>query len=204
MGQRGPPACSGCRAALGAVLGLSWACLGPVLGLFWVCPGSVLASWVCQADSEKQILTSNKCHWTSVEWKWKDGIAELEKYDSKTAAERGVVDTRVQLTNTEDNTRSIIKRLGPNEAYRTLGAHVCVTGRQNGQLKVIAGKVNQWSYKVTSGPPPRFPELSLRPSRNGRRPAPGPPPRSPQPPLGPRWTGRPPPLQTPLLQINLF
>ena len=45
-----------------------------------------------------------------------------------------------------------IKQLGPNETYRTLGAHINVAEKLTYQLKVFTKKTRDWSYQIQNSP----------------------------------------------------
>ena len=75
-------------------------------------------------------LALQKCFWILVEWVWKDGKVSIVAYDSVNNT-----DQRMKLRNSKDNSEAIIKRIGPDEEYRTIGAHICATGVYKKHLK---------------------------------------------------------------------
>ena len=70
-------------------------------------------------------------------WSWKNGVAELVPYDL-TEVDRK--DCCVRLHHSQNGQEEIVKIIGPNEEYRTLGAYISVSGEYGTQLKVLRKK----------------------------------------------------------------
>ena len=67
-------------------------------------------------------------------WSWENGFAELETYDSRLAEE---VDSRMQLQNSQDGKEVIVKKIGPDEEYRALGAFISASSKFEAQIRVL-------------------------------------------------------------------
>ena len=93
-------------------------------------------------------LALHKCFWCLVSWQWEDGSAHLTVYDSDQSERDGTADTRVSIHQSQSGEREIIKRIGPHEAYRTLGAFISADGNFGVQLILLTRKTRDWSYKI--------------------------------------------------------
>ena len=78
-------------------------------------------------------------------WSWQNGVAELVPYDSNKVDRK---DCRVRLRHSQNGQEEIVKRIGPNEEYRTLGAYISVSGEYGTQLKVLRKKTRDWVYRI--------------------------------------------------------
>ena len=88
-------------------------------------------------------LALQKRFWTLIEWVWKDGKAEISKFDSSRESS-----TRMDLQNRGNGTLAVIKRIGHSEEYRTLRAYICADGLYNKQLSVVKKQIQIWCAKI--------------------------------------------------------
>ena len=54
----------------------------------------------------------------------------------------------MRLCHSQNGKEEIVKRIGPNEEYCTLGAYISVTGEHGTQLKVLWKKTRDWTYRI--------------------------------------------------------
>ena len=54
----------------------------------------------------------------------------------------------MQICQSHNSAKEIIKRIGPTEPYRTLGAYISADGHFDLQLKVLTKKTRDWAYKI--------------------------------------------------------
>ena len=73
-------------------------------------------------------LSMHKRFWCLVAFQLEGGNAKLLSYDSKLAKIEDRAYMRVQICQSQNGKNGIIKRIGPNEAYRTLGAYISADG----------------------------------------------------------------------------
>ena len=99
-------------------------------------------------------IALQKCFWILFEWVWKDGKASIVAYDSADNT-----DQIMKLRNSKDKSEAIIKRIGPDEEYRTLGTHICATGFYKKQLKQMTQQVIIWCARVQQS---RWTNLEIR------------------------------------------
>ena len=73
-------------------------------------------------------------------------------YDSVTAKKEKKTDKRIRIIESQRGMATIIRHLGPEESYRTLGAHINVAGSFELQIKYITTKTRDWDYKIKHRP----------------------------------------------------
>ena len=54
----------------------------------------------------------------------------------------------MQVCQSHNGATEIIKRIGPTEPYRMLGAYISAAGNFGLQLKVLTKKTRDWAYKI--------------------------------------------------------
>lgn len=83
-----------------------------------------------------------------VAWRWENGRAVLEPYNSAKRKKDGTDDIRIAITQSQSVTTETIHRIGPTEAYRTLGAHIRVDGDSATQISKLIEKAQDLSYRI--------------------------------------------------------
>ena len=91
----------------------------------------------------------HKCFWTIVKYEWEDGEAHMEEYDTEESSKNGTTDKRVTLTSGGDFSKiHVIRRIGANQSYRSLGVFLAANGCQLKQKQVLQEKSRTWSIKM--------------------------------------------------------
>ena len=87
-------------------------------------------------------LALAKCTWVLINWTWNEGVATMSTYPKDGEDEVG--GGKLRLVQSETGEEAEIRRLDPDEAYRTLGAWIAADGGQGKQLNVLAAMVTVW------------------------------------------------------------
>lgn len=94
-------------------------------------------------------LALHKCFWVLVAWEWENGQASLSPYNSKQFGGNKLEDRRVMLIHIQNGEAAVIKRIGPDEDYRTLlGIFLSVNGNFGPQPAILTKTTRDWLYKV--------------------------------------------------------
>ena len=94
-------------------------------------------------------LAMHKCFWTIVKYEWEDGEAHMEEYDTEESSKNGTTDKRVTLTSGGEVSKiHVIRRIGANQSYRSLGVFLATNGCQLKQKQVLQEKSRTWSIKM--------------------------------------------------------
>ena len=89
-----------------------------------------------------------------MDWTWREFTKTLKdlEYDLATENQDKTADERIRIIESQSGRSTIIRRLGPEESYRTLGAYINVAGTFGVQIKYLTTKTRDWAYKIKHSP----------------------------------------------------
>ena len=99
--------------------------------------------WCLYTTGAKLVL--EKYFWTLVDWSWNKGDTTITPYNSKMD-----VDDRLKLVNNKEGLDVVLKIIGPNKLFRTLGVHINANGDYSHHYDIIEQQIKEWLVSIQS------------------------------------------------------